>query len=261
MGDDVEVKGVNLRTFLTLLTGFAFLLSAVDLISYWLPFNINIFVHLSPSDILSRSIVPVAIAVALSSFVLFPHMNPSRHDSLAEKLHSNKSNKFRIANFMLRLSPVIALLIGLMFQFVLKYNLYPLFYFSAIILFSIRPLLRSEQSSVIERYIGVSLHSVILAITILAAMSTYSLKKSLDVKDGTRYLRAEVHFKSKEDIVHKKYIGETSDTIFLYSFDYPEVIEIRKSEIKMVKKTPSNCARCAFDDENAGDSLLDPEGA
>ncbi|TPW22175.1 hypothetical protein FH712_18055 [Marinobacter nauticus] len=236
MEDSKIIKNIDFKTVISFATATAFIISALDLLFYWNAFNINIFHHLTPSDILSRSIPPISYtAVSLIGVLLIEiHTGGFRKQLKQEKKTSENSEN--IVNFGFVIFPTTAAGMGIYLQHFSTSNLYLVAYSYMAVLIIVHMAIITKTNKVIEERTGIPFPIFLIVICIIATVFSKSMYKAVQVIDGKEYIEATVFVKEIKEPIKQSYIGETNNTLFLFEKNKRTVIELRKDQILKIEK-------------------------
>lgn len=238
------------QSIIALLTAFSFIISTVNLYTFWTPFGINIFDHLTTSEILVRSVKPLflGIGVLLTTAFLEIHeeeLRPEINEIQKRKTIMDKFTHFVMSTFGLQ---IIGL--GMLIQYKSETNFHITAYSIGGIVLTMQIMIKiGTYQKAVNKY-NIPKNSISLAMILLAMTTSSAYSNAENIKDRIYYTRAEVTFKENNDKVQKIYIGETQSTLFFYSFKSNRVTEINRKEILKVVKSDSSCEECKFEIEN-----------
>lgn len=245
----LKTETTDSRGVITTVTAIAFIVSAIDMIFYWNVFGINIFNHLTPSDILSRSIKPLSLALAGIAVTSLLEIQREPVERKLDNIIDNNSKVDKTLNIFLNNSPLIFAITGILIQVLTESNVY-VFFLVAFVTTSIMKLcIEKGVTKLIEDKFNIPFFAMNMIVSIGGLIVAHSAFSALQINEGHSYQRAEVFLINKHTPIREKYIGETKDTLFLQSFETNEIIEIRKQSILKIRKSEKDCNACQFDTE------------
>ena len=237
------------QSIIALVTAFSFIISTLNLYVFWTPFGINIFDHLTTSEILVRSIKPLFLGIGVLLMTAFMQVHDEELRPAIDEVHEKKTLIDKATHCVMSTFGFQTLFIGIAAHYKLETNFHILMYSLAGLVLSIQLLIKIGTYQKIIKTYGIPRNGINLSAILIVMTVSSAYMNAENIKDRISYTRAEITLKEKDTKIRKIYIGETANTLFFYSFESDEVLEINRSEILKIIKSESSCKECRFDIE------------
>jgi len=237
------------QSIIALLSAFSFIISTLNLYVFWTPFGINIFDHLTTSDILVRSIKPLFIGLGVLLMTAFLEIHGDELSTGANEIHEKRTLIDKITSFVLSTFGFQMLALAAFIHYKSENNLYISAYGIAAMVLIIQFMIKIGTYQKIVIDYKIPKNAVNLAIVLTAMTTSTAYMNAENIKDKIAYTRAEVTLKNSKEKLEKIYIGETQNTLFFYSFYNNEVTEVSKNNVLKIVKSKSSCDECKFEKE------------